>query len=58
MEQISIAYSLPKETVIAIMMFYKNMKAMVHSPDGNTEFFNFLAGVLHEDLLVLYMEIY
>ena len=33
MEQILLAYGLPKETVITIMMLYKNTKAMVCSPD-------------------------
>ena len=43
MEQILLAYGLPKETVIAITMFYKNMEAMVHSADSNTEFFDVCA---------------
>ena len=33
MEQI-LSYDLPKGNVTVIMMFDKNMKAMVHSPDG------------------------
>ena len=40
MEQILLAYGLPKETVTIIKMFYKNMKAKVHSLDGDTDFFN------------------
>ena len=32
MEQILLAYGLPKEIVTAIMMLYKNMKAMVCLP--------------------------
>ena len=36
MEQILLAYSLPKETVAAIMMLYKNTKVKVRSPDGDT----------------------
>ena len=35
MEQILLAYGLPKETVAAIMMCYKNTKVMVCSPDGD-----------------------
>ena len=35
MEQILLPYGLPKETVAAIMMLYKNMKVKVRSPDGN-----------------------
>ena len=30
-------------------MLYKNMKLMVHSPDGNTNFFNIVAGILQGD---------
>ena len=51
MEQILLAYSLPKETVTAIMMLYKNMKTMVHSPDGNTDFFDVVSGVLQRNTL-------
>ena len=36
MEQILLAYAHSKET--AIMILYKNMKAMIHSPDGDTDF--------------------
>ena len=32
-EQILLAYGLPKETVTALIMLYKNTKAMVCSPD-------------------------
>ena len=46
MEQILPAYGLFKETVIAIMMLYKNTKAMVCSFDDDTNFFNIVAGVL------------
>ena len=34
MEQILLAYGLSKETFTVIVIFYKNMKAMVHSLDG------------------------
>ena len=33
MEQILLAYGLPKETVAAIMMLYRNKKVKVRSPD-------------------------
>ena len=49
MEQILLAYGLPKETVTAIMVLYKNMKVKICSPDGDTDFFNIVAGVLQED---------
>ena len=35
MEQMILAYGLPKETVTVIMILFKNMKAMVCSSDGN-----------------------
>ena len=37
MEQILHAYNLPKETVAAIMMLYRNTKVKVCSPDGDTD---------------------
>ena len=37
------------------MMLYKNMKAMVCSPDGGTDFFDIVSRVLQEDTLVLYL---
>ena len=46
MEQITLAYGLPKETVAAIMMLYRNTKGKVHSPDGDTDYFDIVAGVL------------
>ena len=45
MEQILLAYSLPKETIAVIKMIYKNMKVKVLSPDGNTDYFDIVAGV-------------
>ena len=50
-EQILLAYSFTNETVTAIMMPHKNKKAMIHSPNGNTDFFNIVAGVLQGDAL-------
>ena len=34
------------------MMLYKNTKAIVHSPDGDTDFFNIDAGVLQNTIFV------
>ena len=48
MEQIFLAYSLPKVT--AIMMLYGNRKVKFRSPDGDI-----VAGVLQEDTLDLYL---
>ena len=55
MEQILLAYGLPKETVSAIMVLYKNMKAMVCSLDSDTKFFNIVLEFLQDNTLVLYM---
>ena len=45
MKQILLAYNLPKETVIAIMMLYKNTKAMVPLRNGDTNFFDIVTEV-------------
>ena len=50
-EQMLLAYGLPKENVAAIMMLSKNTKVKVHSPDGDTDFFDIIAGVQHGDTL-------
>ena len=55
MEQILLTYGFPKETVAAIMMLYKNMKVKVCSPDGDTDFFDTVAGVLQGDILAPYL---
>ena len=55
MEQILLAYGLPKETVAAIMMLYRNTKVKVHSPDGDTDYFDILAGVRQGDTLAPYL---
>ena len=39
----------PKKTVAAIMKLYKNTKVKVHSPDGDTDYFDIVAGVLQRD---------
>ena len=41
-----LAQGLPKETVTARIMFYGNIKAMTCSPDGDTDFFDIVTGVL------------
>ena len=46
MEQILQAYGLPKETVAAITILYRNTKLKARSPDGDTEYFDIVAGVL------------
>ena len=49
MEQILLAYGLPKETVAAITILYKNTKVKVRSP------FDIVAGVLQGDTLAPYL---
>ena len=49
MKQILLAYGLPKETVAAITILYRNTKVKVRSPDGNTEYIDIVAGVLQGD---------
>ena len=46
MEQILLAYGLLKETVAAIIILYRNTKVKVRSPDGDTHYFDIVAGVL------------
>ena len=55
MEQILLAYSLPKETIAAIMILYRNTKVKVRPPDRDTEYFDLVAGVLQEDMLAPYL---
>ena len=55
MEQILLAYELPKEIVADIMMLYKNMKVKVRSPDGDIDYFDIVAGVLQGDTLAPYL---
>ena len=55
MELILLAYGLPKETVAAIMILHRNTKVKVCSPDGDTEYFDIVAGVLQGDTLVPYL---
>ena len=55
MEQILLAYGPPKETVTAIMILYRNTKVKVRSPDGDTDYFDIVAGVLQGDTLAPYL---
>ena len=55
MERILLAYGLPKETIVAITILYRNTKVKVRSPDGDTEYFDIVAGVLQGDMLAPYL---
>ena len=58
MKQIPLAYGLPKETVAAIMMVYRNTKVKICSDfcsDGDTEYFNIVVGARrHINTILLY----
>ena len=55
MEQILLANSLPKETVAAIMMQYKNTKVNVRSSDGDTDYF-YIKDTLTPYLFIIYLD--
>ena len=55
MEQILLAYGIPKETVAAITIIYRNTKVKVRSPDGDTDYFDIVAGVLQGYTLAPYL---
>ena len=55
MEQILLAYGIPKETVAAITILYRNTKVNVRSPYVDTEYFDMVAGVLQGDTLAPYL---
>ena len=55
MEKILLVYDLPKETVAAIMILYRNTKGKVRSPDGDTDYFDIVAWVLQGDTLAPYL---
>ena len=57
MKQILLAYGLPKETVAAITILYRNPKVKVRSPDGDTEYFDIVARVLQGYSLAPYLYI-
>ena len=51
-EQILLAYGLPKKILAAIMMLYRNIKIKVRSSDGDTDYFDI---VLQGDTLAPYL---
>ena len=55
MEQILLTNGLPKETVAAMMMPYNNTKVKVRFPDGETDYFDLVAGVPQGDILAPYL---
>ena len=55
MEQILLPYGLPKETIAAIMMLYRNTKVKVHSSHGDRDYFDIVVGILQEDTLAPYL---
>ena len=55
MEQILLAYGLPKETVAAIMMLYRNIKVKVRFPDEDTNYFDIVTGMQQGDTLAPYL---
>ena len=55
MEQILLAYGIPKETVAAITILYRNTKVKVRSLDGDREYFDIVVGVLQGDTLAPYL---
>ena len=55
MEQILLAYGIPKVTVAAIMIIYRNTEVKVRSPDGDREYFDIVAGVQQGDTLAPYL---
>ena len=55
MEQILLEYGLPKETVAGITILYRKTKVKVRSADGDTEYFDIVAGVLQGDTLAPYL---
>ena len=57
MEQIVLTYGLPKETVVTIMMLYKNTKVKIRSPNGDADHIDIVIGVLQGDTLVSYLYI-
>ena len=55
MEQILLAYGIHREAVVTVMILCRNTKAMVHSLDGNTDFFDTVVGVLQGDTFTQYL---
>ena len=55
MEQILLAYGLTEETVAEITILYSNTKVKVRLQDGDTKYFDIVAGVLQGDTLAPYL---
>ena len=55
MEQILLAYGQAKATVTAIMILYRNTEVKVRSPNGDSDFFSIVAGVLQGNILAPYL---
>ena len=55
MEKTLLAYHLHKEPVTTIMMINSKTKVKVCLPDGDTDFFDIVAGVLQGDTLSPYL---
>ena len=55
MEKILKAYDIPPNLLKCIMKMYENTRAKVISPDGETDFFQILTGVLQGDTLAPYL---
>ena len=49
------AYGIPEDLVTAISIMYEDTSAKVITPDGETETFSILAGVLQDDTLAPYL---
>ena len=49
------AYGIPEQLVSAISLLYEKTRAKVLSPDGETDYFEILAGVLQGDTLAPYL---
>ena len=56
MDIIQLAYGIPKETVAAIMILYRNTEVKVRSPAGDTDYFDFVAGVLASYLFIICLD--
>ena len=54
-EQMLLIYGLPKETVATLMILCKNTEVKVRLPDGDTDYFDIVAGVLQGDTLAPYL---
>ena len=55
MEKIPLTYGLPGETIAVMMILNKNTKVKLHKPDGDTDFFDIVAGVLQGETLTPYL---